>query len=163
MSPNPAVVTSAARPALPSMSAFVISVVAWTIGAVMSAGRTPVRGEQLGDARAHAVERVRRRGQHLVDGDRARSPRRASTTSVNVPPMSTASRQSVASVTSSEILSRRGEHVEDPALAVLVVADEHRVAVPDVRRGEVDVARAEHDPLVVVGLADAEVELRRAR
>ena len=37
----------------------------------------------------------------------------------------------------SQVVARRGEHVEDPALAVLVVADEHRVTVPDVLGREV--------------------------
>ena len=40
VSPKPVVVTMPARPILPSMSAFVMRVVACTIGAVMSAGRT---------------------------------------------------------------------------------------------------------------------------
>ena len=61
----------------------------------------------------------------------------SSTTSVNVPPMSTASRQSAVvrsgrrrSALRAQVVARRGEHVEDPALAVLVVADEDAVAVP---------------------------------
>ena len=71
VSPKPVVVTMPARPILPSMSALVMSVVACTIGAVMSAGRTPALAEQLAHAGAHAVERSRRRGQRLVDDDPA--------------------------------------------------------------------------------------------
>ena len=52
VSPKPAVVTMPALPNRPWMSALVINVVAWTIGAVMSAGRlvaTFARGEWTED------------------------------------------------------------------------------------------------------------------
>jgi hypothetical protein len=54
--------------------------------------------------------------------------------------------------------SRRREHVEDPHLVVLVVADEDALAVPDGGRGEVEVAGAQLVARAVVGVADAEVE-----
>src|SRR4029078_2558874 len=67
-----------------------------------------------------------------------------STTSVKVPPMSTASRQSdvVGAAAIAEVLSRRGEDVEDPHLVHLVVADEDAVAVPDGSGGQGHAARA---------------------
>ena len=104
-------------------------------------------GEQLRDAAAHAVERAdgvvsvlsttTRAGggveQHDV-GERAADVD-------GQPPVA------VASVILAEVGSRWGEHVEDPALAVLVVADEHRVAVPHLARREVHLAGVEHDAL----------------
>ncbi len=99
VSPNPAVVTTPARPILPSMSAFVMSVVACTIGAVMSAGRTPalasswrtpVRTPSSGAAGVVSVLSTTTRPETASN----------STTSVNVPPMSTARRQSAVTVSS---------------------------------------------------------------
>ena len=148
VSPNPAVVTTPARPILPSISALVISVVAWTIGAVISAGRTPalasswrtpVRTPSSGAAGVVSVLSTTTRPVAAS----------SSTTSVNVPPMSTASRQSGADRRASaiaQVVARRREDVEDPALVVLVVADEDAVAVPDGSRREVHLAGAEHDP-----------------
>src|SRR3546814_13802073 len=87
------------------------------------------------------------------------------TTSVKVPPMSTASRQSAIVV----LLSDGVEDVHDPDLVVLGgVADEVAVAVRHVLRRPVDVARAEGPPLVrpepEVGRAgDAAPQLRVGR
>ena len=132
MSPNPVVVTMPARPILPSISALVISVVACTIGAVMSAGSHAGLGQQLTHAGAHAVERRGRRGQRLVDDDPPAGGveqhdvgERAADVDGQAP---------VGAVELSalaQVLARRSEHVEDPDLAVLVVADEDAVAVPD--------------------------------
>ena len=131
-----------------------MSVVAWTIGAVISAGRTPalartpstpVRTPSSGAAGVVSVLSTTTRP------DAASS----STASVNVPPMSTARRQSEPAA---EVLARRGEDVEDPHLVELVVADEHAVAVPDASRREVDLAGAQHGSLGRVLGADAEVE-----
>ena len=99
--------------------------------------------QQVADTRAHAVQRIRRGRECLVD---VPVPMRLDEDDVGEgPPMSTASRQSALIVAPNgrivdEICSWRGEHVEDRALAVLVVADEDRVAVPDRHRGEIDVA-----------------------
>ena len=90
---SPAVVTTPARPILPSISALVMSVVACTIGAVMSAGRTPALASswrtpvRTPSSGADGVVSVL----STTTGPDAAS---SSTTSVNVPPMSTASRQS---------------------------------------------------------------------
>ena len=92
VSPKPAVVTTPARPIFPSINALVMSVVAWTIGAVISAGctpaftrswRTPARTPSSGAAGVVSVLST-------ITRPLAAS---ISTTSVNVPPMSTASRQ----------------------------------------------------------------------
>ena len=45
-----------------------------------------------------------------------------------------------------QVLSRWGEHVEDPDLVQLVVADEDAVAMPHGPRREVDLARARARP-----------------
>ena len=93
VSPKPVVVTKPARPTLPSINALVMSVVACTIGAVISLGvtpafakswRTPVRTPSSG---AEGVVKVL----STTTRPDARSMR---TTSVNVPPISTANRQS---------------------------------------------------------------------
>src|SRR3954453_21142836 len=84
-----------------------------------------------------------------------------STTSVNVPPVSTASRQSGAADASAiaQVLSRWGEHVEDPDLVHLSVTHEDAVAVPHGPRREIPLARAEFDARLILWFADAEVEL----
>src|SRR3954447_3519213 len=160
VSPKPAVVTIPARPILPSINELVISVVAWTIGAVISAGctpallsscRTPERTPSSGAAGVvRVLSTITRPSAALI-----------STTSVNVPPMSTASRQSGAAAASaiSQVLSRWGEHIEDPDLVHLVVADEDAVAVPHRPRREVHLAGAELDARLIPRFADAEVEL----
>ena len=145
------------------MSALVISVVAWTIGAVMSAGLHAGLGEQRG-ARRCARRRAAPAGVvSVLSTTTCPLAASSSTTSVNVPPMSTARRQSGDGHADQPFrvrsVARRGEHVEDPALVELVVADEHAVAVPDViaARGRPRRRRATTRRLVV-GVADAEVE-----
>ena len=120
----------------------------------MSAGAHAGLGQQL----AHAACARRRAARPGWSASCRRRPvpiaASSSTTSVNVPPMSTASRQSRAAVRrqavrrqpSSQVVAGRGEDVEDPALAVLVVADEDAVAVPHVPRREVDLARPRAPP-----------------
>ena len=140
-----------ALPILRSINALVMSVVAWTIGAVMSAGwtpalsstsRTPRRTPSSGAAGVVSVLSTTTRP------DAASS----STTSVNVPPMSTASRQSASLIRRPFRVPRARwrEDVEDPDLAVLVVADEDAVAMPDAAWGEVDVASIEHLARVIL-------------
>src|SRR3954470_2702625 len=159
VSPKPSVVTSPARPVLPSIKALVISVVACTIGAVMSLGRTPALS-----SRAATPRRTASSGADgvvsVLSTTTVPLAASSSTRSVNVPPMSTASLQSAISSLLGEVGAGGREHVEDPALVELVVADEDRVAVPDGTRREVRLAGVEHDPLLRVGVvADAEVDL----
>ena len=74
----------------------------------------------------------------------------SSTTSVKVPPMSTARRQSgaVDAISHCARSSSRGrEDVEDPHLVQLVVTDEHAVAVPHGARRQVDLARRRAPPV----------------
>src|SRR4051794_6629309 len=160
VSPKPAVVTIPALPILPSINELVISVVAWTIGAVISEGctpalfsswRTPERTPSSGAAGVVSV----------LSTITCPSAALISTTSVNVPPMSTASRQSGAAAASaiSEVLSRWGEHIQDPDLVHLVVPDEDAVAVPHGTRREIHLAGAELDARLILRFADAEVEL----
>src|SRR5438045_670775 len=118
-------------------------VVAWTIGAVMSAGATP--------ALPSAPVTPRRTPSRGLAGvvsvlSTTTAPEAASrrTTSVKVPPMSTASRQSATSV----VLPRWGEDVQDPRLAGLGIADELAVAVGEVLGRPVDVARLEQLALI---------------
>src|SRR5262245_22571137 len=134
------------------MSAFVTSVVACTIGAWMSEGampafastpRTPCFTPSSG---RDGVLNV------LSTTTRPESPSRR-TASVNVPPMSTASRQSATSV----LLADRAEDVEDPGLAGSGVGDELAVAVRHVLRRPVDVAGTEQRAAIVA--PDPEVEL----
>lgn len=67
---------------------------------------------------------------------------------MNVPPISTASRQSAGcsavaiGVVFCEVVAGRREDVQDPAFVVFVIADEDAVAVPDSFVGEVAVAWA---------------------
>src|SRR5262245_35167596 len=71
--------------------------------------------------------------------------------------MSTASLQSASPI--AQVLSRRREHVEDPALVQLVVADEVAVAVPDASRREVRLALTDRDAVLALGIRiDPEVE-----
>src|SRR3546814_7704925 len=126
------------------MSAFVIRVVACTIGAVMSLGCTPALASSW-----VTPARTPLSGRDGVDSVLSTTTRplsaSRSTTSVKVPPMSTASRQSAIAV----LLPDGMEDVHDPDLAVLGgVADEVAVAVWHVLRRPVDVARAEGDALV---------------
>src|SRR5579864_3582351 len=151
VSPKPSLVTRAARATLPSISALVTSVVAWTTGERTSAGAMPAR------ARALVIPRLTPSSGRigvlsvLSTTTRPVSPS-SSTTSVNVPPMSTATRQSAIAV----LLPHRAEHVHDPDLAALGVADEPAVAVGQAAGRVVHVAGLQQDPLLG---ADAEVEL----
>src|SRR3954463_2996269 len=86
------------------------------------------------------------------------SPSR-STTSVNVPPMSTANRQSPPFTVDSAtpvLLTHGAEDVEDPRLTGARVGDERAVAVRHVLGRVVHVAGTEQGALVA---ADAEIEL----
>ena len=141
VSPKPVVVTKPARPTLPSINAFVMSVVACTIGAVMSLGvtpalakswRTPVRTPSSG---AEGVVKVL----STTTRPDARSMR---TTSVNVPPISTANRQSATVIfflhylrcccykKKLDVSSRGRENIQDPHFIEFFIADEETVAMP---------------------------------
>ena len=75
------------------MSALVINVVAWTIGAVISPGRTPALASTVADTGRTPSSGAA--GVVSVLSTTTRPEAASSrTTSVNVPPMSTASRQS---------------------------------------------------------------------
>src|SRR5579871_5765717 len=151
VSPNPSLVTRPARATFPSISALVTRVVACTTGARTSRGSMPARCSALRTPRVtpsrgrDGVLRV------LSTTTRPVSPS-SSTTSVNVPPMSTATLQSAIPV----FLPDGAEDVHDPDFAVPGVADEPAVAVGQVLRRVIDVARPEHDALV---RPDPEVEL----
>src|SRR4051794_15212429 len=152
VSPKPVVVTIAALPVLPSISALVMSVVACTIGAAMSDGCTPALASNW-----VTPARTPLSGRDGVDNVLSTTTRPLSassrTTSVNVPPMSTARRQSAIAV----LLPHGMEDVEDPHFVVVGgVAAEEAVTVGHVLRRPVDVAGPEHRALVG---ADAEVEL----
>src|SRR5438552_13602845 len=151
VSPNPAVVTSAARAVLPSINALVTSVVACTTGARISAGDTPALARACVTPRRTPSSGAAGVVSVLSMTTRPVSPS-SSTTSVKVPPMSTARRQSAIPV----VLAGRREHVEDPRLADLGVADEVAVAVRVIRRRPVHVARLED--VALLG-PQAEVEL----
>src|SRR3954453_8768271 len=149
-----------ARPILPSINELVMSGVAWTIGAVISAGRTPAllrswrTPERTPSSGAAGVVSV------LSTMTRP-SPALISTTSVKVPPMSTASRQSGAADRSAiaQVLSRWGEHVEDPDLVHLFVTHEDAGAVPHGPRREIHLTRAQFNARWILWFTDAEVEL----
>ena len=132
------------------MRALVMSVVAWTIGAVISLGATlafarswvtPVRTPSSGALGVVSV---------LSTTTRPEAASRR-TTSVNVPPISTASRQFVVGMGLAlpQIVAGRCEHVENPAFVELVVADEHAVAMPYTGWSEVHLVWVDHDALVV--------------
>src|SRR6476659_3148515 len=121
------------------------------MGAVMSAGRTPALTSSWrppvrtpSSAAAGVVSVLSTITRPLAASIK--------TTSVKVPPMSTARRQSGAVDPSAiaQVLSRGREDVEDPHLVQLVVTDEHAVAVPDGTRRQVDLARTEHHPRLVI-------------
>src|SRR5579864_477534 len=151
VSPNPSLMTSAARASLPSISALVTSVVAWTTGARTSPGSIPARWRALSMPRLTPSSGRSGVLSVLSTTTRPVSPS-SSTTSVNVPPMSTATRQSAIPV----FLPHRAEDVHDPDLAALGVADEMAVAVGQAAGRVVHVAGLQQDPLLG---ADAEVEL----
>src|SRR5258705_11785843 len=93
--------------------------------------------------------------------------------SVNVPPISTANLQSDTEVIvdstscvscswsalGAQIVAWRCEHIEDPTFVVFVVTDEDRIAVPNARAGEIDLAFTQLDAtLDVFAFAYAKVE-----
>ena len=110
VSPKPLVVTSAARPVRPWISALVMSVVAWTMGAVISPGRTPALARR--EATPRRTPSSGAAGVVSVLSTTTRPDAASnSTTSVNVPPMSTASRQSLIAHSA---LGRSGRSLRSP-------------------------------------------------
>src|SRR5438128_5719458 len=151
VSPKPAVVTSPARAVFPSINAFVTSVVAWTTGARISAGDTPALASACVTPRRTPSRGAAGVVSVLSMTTRPVSPS-SSTTSVKVPPMSTARRQSAIPV----VLAGRREHVQDPRLAELRVTDEVAVTVQVVGGRPVHVAGLQD--VALLG-AEAEIEL----
>src|SRR5262245_33470491 len=154
VSAKPALVTSAAGAVLRSINAFVTSVVACTIGARTSEGAMAALASAAVTPRFTPSSGRLGVLNVLSTTTRPVAPSRR-TTSVNVPPMSTASRQSDPSAIP-VFLTYRTEDVEDPRLASARIGDEFAVAVRHVLGRPVDVARSEQLPLIA---PDAEVEL----